>query len=657
VNEEPTSPINLDLEKNETVGQSVTAPVIEILAEVPEIPLPETKVEKNTQLSTQPENGKGFRKKVWHAIINLSIFEKIIFGLAVSTVIISGYWLLEGTYNRFSSEIPTSGGTLIEAATDYSRFINPILARSETDRDIAALVYSGLLKPDKDRLENDLARSVTKSDNGMTYTVVLKDNLKFHDNHPLTADDVIFTIQRIKDPLIKSPLIGNWTGISVNKIDDKTIEFNLPQAYEPFEQNLTVGILPAHLWASSSADSFDINPLNRKPIGSGPYKIESTRELEPGVISQYKLAAFDGYALKKPYITNYVFDMYKDEDSAIQAAISGKADIISGISIDKLRSNEKKLLKGRVLYTPLLPRTYSLFFNQSNSPVLLNAEVRTALNQAIDKEDLIEQVRGGYGTVAESPLPGESIHSDSIASSSTTSTLTTAANSGTTTIVAISTSTTTAEIDSNVAIAQKTLMAKGWKKGDDGIFQKQITLNKKTTTERLSLKISTSNSPELRAIAQYVANAWKNIGAEVSVEIYESSDLSEKIVIPRKYDVLLFGQVVGRDWDLYPFWHSSQQKDLGLNLAMYANKKVDTALETLRSTSIDTVRATAVNSILKEINKDIPAVFLYSPQYLLVMPNSVQGVDMSSIENSSERFYQVNKWYMKSRRVLNALSS
>ncbi|MEI6490370.1 MAG: ABC transporter substrate-binding protein [bacterium] len=569
---------------------------------------------------------KNFKEKIIKAIKALSVFEKVAFGIAVFVMLITGYKLINYGIGTISVEVPATGGIIIEASTDFSRFVNPVLARSDVDKDLVTLIYSGLLKPSTGNvLVNNLADSITKSDNGLTYTVKIKDGVTFHDNSPLTADDVIFTVQKIKDPSIKSPIAGNWVGVEVKKVDDKTVQFVLPQPYEPFVQNLTLGILPAHLWASTTPETFDINPLNRKPIGSGPYKVSSFKESEPGVVSQYSLTAFNKYILEKPYVTTHIFDMYKDEESAIKAVIGGRADIVAGVSIDSYRA-EKNALNKNNMVIPLLPRTFSLFFNQSNAPVLLNSEVRSALEQSIDRVDLLSVVRDGLGKTTNTPIPG----------------------------MMTTTSTTTLSKDERITLAQKTLTDKGWKKGDDGIFQKQTTLNKKTTNARLSFSISTSNSSELKAIAQYVVDVWKNVGADVTIQIYESSDLSDKVIHPRKYDVLLFGQVVGRDLDLYPFWHSSQQKDMGLNLALYANKKVDAALEKLRVVSSSTDQQSLITTINREIQKDVPAIFLYSPDYLLFASHSIRGISIDAIDSGSERLYYANLWHTDTRRTLKA---
>lgn len=597
--------------------------------------------------SSNKNKSATIKRKISRAVVSLSVFEKIAFLAAVIIALVTGYKLINLGYAAITLELPSSGGSIIEAATDFSRFINPVLARSDIDKDLTTLIFSGLLKPDENNiLVNDLAESVEKSENNLSYTVTLKDGLTFQDNAPLTADDIIYTVQKIQDPTVKSPLSSNWAGVTVKKVDDKTIVFTLPQPYEPFIQNLTIGILPSHLWASTTADEFDINELNRKPIGSGPFKVASSRESAPGVISQYVLEPFKNYDAKKAYIGQYVFDMYKDEESAIKAVASGRADVVSGLSIDTFNENKDALIGRTSVYTPALPRLFALFFNQSMAPVLLNSEVRMALDQSIDRMDLLETVRGGYGNPTNSPIP--SVYTTNRQTSKSSGSSTTSISS------ASSSQNITLSKEDHIALAQKTLIDNGWKKGEDGIFQKKTTLNKKTTNSRLAFTISTSNSPELKAISEYVAGIWKSVGADVSVQIYESADLSDKVVRPRKYDVLLFGQVIGRDFDLYPFWHSSQQKDIGLNLSMYANKKVDTALEKLRSVSSDADRQKLINTITMEMQNDRPAIFLYSPEYIFLMSHKVQGVDIKALDSGNERLYRVSEWYTSTRRILNS---
>jgi peptide/nickel transport system substrate-binding protein len=154
---------------------------------------------------------QSFSKKEW------SIFVGLIIVTMVSAVII-----LQKINLHFMVEIPAYGGTLSEGIIGTPRFINPILAISDADKDLSALVYSGLMKRTADgTLIHDLAESHTISDDELTYTFKLKQGLVFHDGTPITADDVIYTINQAKDPLIKSPRKINWEGVTVLKAYSK----------------------------------------------------------------------------------------------------------------------------------------------------------------------------------------------------------------------------------------------------------------------------------------------------------------------------------------------------------------------------------------------------------------------------------------------------
>jgi peptide/nickel transport system substrate-binding protein len=89
----------------------------------------------------------------------------------------------------------------------------------------------------------DLAQNYTLSADGKTYTFVLRPNLYFSDGKPITVDDIVYTIQQIQNPTIKSPRFANWNGVIVNKVDDSTVTFTLSQPYSPFLENLTVILL------------------------------------------------------------------------------------------------------------------------------------------------------------------------------------------------------------------------------------------------------------------------------------------------------------------------------------------------------------------------------------------------------------------------------
>jgi peptide/nickel transport system substrate-binding protein len=132
---------------------------------------------------------------------------------------------------------------------------------------------------------------------------------------------------------------------------------------------------------------------------------------------------------------------------------------------------------------------------------------------------------------------------------------------------------------------------------------------------------------------------------QVDVKVFEAGDLAQNVIRPRKYDALLFGEVVGRELDLFAFWHSSQRNDPGLNVAGYANSSADKILESLRATADQAQRQELYRQFEAELNADLPAVFLYAPDFVYSIPNDIEGLDLGLIENPGDRFLSVTQWH------------
>src|SRR3989338_1050273 len=245
-----------------------------------------------------------FSKKEWLAFYALALV------LFVSTTAI-----LQNINKSFMVEVPFSGGEIFEGIVGTPRFINPVLAFSDADRDLAILVYSGLMrKSPNGTLIPDLALKYEVSKDGLTYTFTLKDKIFFQDGEPVSVKDVFFTINKIKDPIIKSPRRGNWDGVSIEIIDNKNIKFTLKQPYASFLENMTLGIMPEHLWSDSP---IELSDRNINPIGSGPYSITSINKQSGGIIDSYEFESFDQFALGKPYIKKLTLRFFPNEEDLI----------------------------------------------------------------------------------------------------------------------------------------------------------------------------------------------------------------------------------------------------------------------------------------------------------------------------------------------------
>jgi len=561
-----------------------------------------------------------YELRLRYTLNKLPVLLKALFLFFLSAFIVSSIVLLYKVDQKISVEVPTEGGTLIEGIIGTPRFINPVLTISDADRDLSYLIYSGLMRSENGNIVPDLADKYEISADGLCYTFTLKDELRWSDGEPLTSDDVVFTIEKIKNPATKSTRRASWEGVSTEKIDEKTILFCLAKPYAPFLENTTLGILPYHLWKDIMPEQMTLSDFNIKAIGSGPYKIEKISRNSSGIITSYTLIPNENFTLKKPYINKLILKFYPSEKTLIDAYTKGEINSLSAISPKNILGSKKD---GSVLKQYFLPRIFAVFFNQDESPLFANEDVRKALNLSIDKDAIINDVLEGFGLAIDGPIPPGSI--------------------------GFKESTTTKKTpEENLARAKDLLEKNGWKMNEeDGVLEK-VTKQK---TSRLEFSISTSNVDDLTQTSQLLKKMWEEIGAKVSIKVFEIGDLEQSIIRPRKYESLLFGEIMGRDPDPFAFWHSSQRNDPGLNIANYANITADKLLESARTTFETSEREEKYIKFQDEIEKDLPAVFIFSPHFIYLVPNSVKGVEETSITIPSERFSQIYNWYINTKRV------
>jgi peptide/nickel transport system substrate-binding protein len=202
-------------------------------------------------------------------------------------------------------------------------------------------------------------------------------------------------------------------------------------------------------------------------------------------------------------------------------------------------------------------------------------------------------------------------------------------------------------LETNKEKAKEILSKAGWIINSDGILEKKD----KKSSQILEFSIATADSIEFKQIAEIIKKEWETIGARVNIKVFEYGDLSQNIIKTRKYDALLFGEYIGKDLDLYAFWHSSQRNSPGLNVAQYVNSKVDNILEDIRTTSDDKDKSKLYSEFEKIIQDDLPAIFLYSPKYMYILPDKIKGVEFKTINNPSDRLFNSASWYTETDKV------
>jgi len=540
--------------------------------------------------------------KTWERII---IF--VLSGIVLASI---GLWF-DIYYLQNSALAPSNGGQYTEGIVGQPKYINPILAQTnDIDMDLSYLIFSGLMIYDQNgELKTDLASKYEISEDQKTYVFTLKPNLIWQDNEPLTADDIIFTIHRIQDAEFKSPLRSSFAGVEMEKIDDLNLKFILKEPYAPFLSSLTFGVLPMHIWETIPSANGSLSEYNLKPIGSGPWQFYKLKKDKEGNIEEYSLKTNPSYSRPQAYLEKINFKFYNDSES-LMAALQGRQ--IDGASY--LAKESKAAVEHNAvfnLYAFPLPHLYSIFFNSSRNSILAEKYVREAIECATPKKKIVEEAVNGAGEIIDSPL------------------LLAPANDLT-------------QRTFSLGKSKEILEKAGWTKGEDGVYAKDKT--------RLSFILTTTDWPEYVKTAEILKQAYKEAGIELVTESYNPTQVQQQYIRPRDFEALLYGEILTHQPDLYIFWHSSQIRDPGLNLASFENKEADKILKDLRTTEDAIKQQEGYEKLEQIINAEIPVIPLYRPYYLYAVNKKIKGLISRGIVFPYERFSNLPNWYINQKR-------
>ncbi len=634
--------------------------------------------------------------------------ERIVFCVFFALFTISLVFLISNFYFENTKISPTRGGTHTEAVVGQPRFINPIYSRlNDIDRDLVELLFSGLMKHKNGKIVPDLAKYYNVSPDGKIYEFHLRENIFWHNKEKLTADDVIFTIETIQNPDFKSPERINWLGIRVEKISEYGIRFILDNPYAGFLERATLNILPSHIWKDVSARAFPFSLYNLQPIGSGPFKFKNLKQRrdKAGYIESLTLIINPNYFNKKPFIDKISFLFFETEQDIIKAAHQGR---ITGFSIQRLKN--LGLQNQFSIHQFIMPRYFAVFFNQEKSEILADIRVRQALNYGTNKQNLIDEILTGQAKIVNSPiLPNifgfenplkiyqfnpkkakqlleaagfikkENGVRIKIIEESPVFQFTQDLRRGARgrevkelqrclarfpeiypegRITSYFGSKTKAAVirfqeryKEEILTPHDLTQGTGVVKGSTRVKLNQLCHPTIKETLPLRLSLTTINQPFLIEVASQLKNQWQELGVELEIKTYDINFLKQEIIRPRNYEMLLFGKILGIVPDPFPFWHSTQARDPGLNLSLYKNRRVDELLEKARQTLDAKQRRVALEEFQNILIKDAPAIFLFNPSYLYFVSQEVKGVLTKIITDPSKRFNNIENWYIETKRV------
>jgi len=547
-----------------------------------------------------------------------SIRWQIIIILAAGFII--GALLLSGQSGfHLISPSPAKGGSYTEALVGGLQRLNPLLDYyNQPDRDVDRLIFSGLLRFDsRGEAQPDLAEKWGVSMDGLTYNFDIQPKAVWHDGTPVTSEDVVFTVEKMRDPdsVLPEDLKTLWRGVEVIALSEKSLQFQLPEAYAPFKDYLTFGILPKHLLGNLGYADIVNSSFNIQPIGSGPYQFDKLI-IEDGQIKGVALKANENYYGQRPFISQVAFRYFPDGPAAYHAYAQGEVQGIGEVSLDILR--QVLANPNLSLYSTRKPQVSMVFFNLKNNEVkfLQNKVIRQALLSGLNRRSMIDRIYLGQGIIASVPLlPGTWAYYDSLT-----------------------------PVDYDPQKSMELLKQQGYVLANSG-----DTVRTKEGTS-LSFELLYPEDTTHQAIAEAIQADWAKIGVAVTLKAVAYDLLVLDHLQPLSYQAALvdLNFTNAPDPDPYPFWDISQVGG-GQNYSQWENRVVSEYLEQARISPDFDERAKLYRNFQVIFMDELPALPLFYPVYNYGVDKSIQGVRMGPLFDPSDRFFNITSWFLVSK--------
>lgn len=517
---------------------------------------------------------------------------------------------------------PATGGVYSEAVIGSIGRLNPLLdVYNPADRDVSRLLFSTLISfDDRGIPKGDLAESWGISQDRMVYNFSLRPDAVWHDGERVTSDDVAFTIELLRNEGLPTPkdIRDLWNEIEIIPLNQKTLQFRLPEPFAPFLDYLTFGILPEHLLGNLSPEELIDAPFNLEPVGSGPYLFDHLL-LDNGQILGVVLSAFEEYYADRSFVDQVVFRYYPDAETALdayrQGEVLGISQVTTEVLPEVLKEPELKLYSGR------LPQLTLVYLNLDNPelPFFQDVAVRRALLMGINRRWIVDHVLNGQAIVADGPIfPGTWAYYEGIEH---------------------------VGYDHDGALdllkgAGYTIPAEGGSvRSKEGVA--------------LSFELVYPDTANYSDIIEAIRGDWAQLGVHVDLKPVTYEELLNDYLTPRDYQSALVDLNLARspDPDPYPFWDQAQVTG-GQNYSMWNDRQASEYLEQARVTDDLVERTKAYRNFQVRFTSETPALTLFYPVYSYAVDAQVQGVRIGSFFDPSDRFSDITTWYLLAKRPM-----
>ncbi len=523
--------------------------------------------------------------------------------------------------SRSAVLVTGEGGTYFEGVVGDPEKINPLLCPlNEAERDVCALVFRGLTRLNEaGEVVPDLAESWTISGDGITYTFRLRSNERWEDGAPVTVDDVLFTVGLMKDPAFpgRRDYSELWQRIELIKLDDRTVQFGLPQPFAPFLDYTTVGLLPAHVLSNTLANALEEAAFNRQPIGNGPWRVTELGTAGPRV-SSIALEPSSTYSGLRPKLRRLVLRYYPSWQSLLSAFERGDVDGMASFAAPEPITED--LFTGATLYSMPSARFIALMFNlrrDSGAFPLTELPVRRALMLALDREAIIREALRGRAVLANTPfIPGTWAYHPGVRS-----------------------------YRRDLEQAKELLREAGYELATVAPANVEVW---QKDGEPVAFTLLTPEGGVALRVAEMVARQWRELGVQVTV--IPVRNMVANFLATHQFQVALVETLLDGDPDPFPLWHRSQAIN-GQNYAGWDNAEASEWLEQARQTTDRAARVELYRRFQEKFAEELPALMLYYPVYDYVISSRVRNVQVAPIVHPSDRFRSLHEWLVDLRRV------
>ncbi len=547
--------------------------------------------------------------------------------ILVTAVIVGILLIVQKPISGSLLSAPSAGGVYTEALIGEFGRLNPVLdLHNQADHDVDRLIFSGLVRYDSSGLPlPDLAESWGISRDGTIYNFALRSGIAWHDGDPLTVDDIIFTVDLFRDPstLIPEDLRTFWTEVAVEKIDETTIQFRLPEPFAPFLDYVGFGILPAHLLDGKTVDQLVEDPFNLQPVGTGPYRFDRLI-IDKSQVTGIVLKLNENYYGDSPFLQQVIFNYYPDSASAFEAYKSGEVKGISQVTTDVL--TEVLMETNIASHTSMLNKLTLVYLNLNNSetPYFADVNVRQALILSLNRTAMINNLVGGQAVVADGPfMPGGWAYFSGV---------------------------TQYDFDQErarqiLAAAEYSIPAEGGSlKSKDGVV--------------LQFQLLYPNDDFHKAMAEQIQKDWAGISVQVDIMPMAYDQIISDYLIPRTYQAALveLNMTGSHDPDPYPFWDSAMATG-GQNYSQWGNKIASEYLELARTTPDVGERAKLYRNFQVLFSREVPAIPLFFNVYTFSIDRQMRGVTVGPLFDISDRLISLPRWNLVTQRGVKEVSS